>query len=124
VLWFTTMLGLTFGAGYIGLGLVAFAVALLTVFVLPAVEGWVKNDWYATVTITSQIDGPSEVDLRRMLKDMGVRVKNVDLEYNLDERKKIVQYELKFKKTNLIEISRNVVHSLLQQPGITHVKWA
>ncbi|HYF51624.1 MAG TPA: MgtC/SapB family protein [Planctomycetota bacterium] len=124
VLWFTTMLGLTFGAGYIALGMVAFGVAVLTLFVLPTVEGWVKNDWYATVTITSQIDGPSEIDLRRMLKDMGVRVKNVDLEYNLDERKKVVQYELKFKKTNLIEISRNVVHHLLQQPGITHVKWA
>jgi len=124
VLWMTSVMGLSFGSGHLQLGCMAFAAAVLTVFVLPMIESWVKNDWYATVTITAQLSGPSEIELRQHLRALGVRIKDVDLEYNIEEQKKVVQYQLKFKKSNLVETCRNVVHTLLQQPGITHVKWA
>jgi putative Mg2+ transporter-C (MgtC) family protein len=123
VLWFMSIIGLAFGSGNLILGMLAFGFAMLTVFVLPHVEYWVKNDWYATVTITSELNGPSEIEMRQQLRALGVRVKNVDLDYNVEEQKKVVQYELKFKRENLIETSRSVVHALVQQPGITHVKW-
>ncbi|MFH0937993.1 MAG: MgtC/SapB family protein [Planctomycetota bacterium] len=122
-LWLCTVIGLSFGAGYIVLGLIGLGVAIITLFVLPYVEGWVKNDWYATVSVDVNLDGPSEEELRRTLLNVGVKVKSMDLEYDLEHKKKIVRYDLKFKKTDLIEISRNAVHQLIQKPGVNNVKW-
>jgi len=123
-LWLCTVIGLAFGAGYIVLGVIGWSVALIALFVLPHVEGWVKNDWYATVAVDVAIDGPTEEELRRTLTNIGVKVKSMDLEYDMEHKKKIVRYDLKFKRTDLVEISRNAVHQLVQKPGVNHVKWS
>ena len=44
VLWFVSVLGLIFGSGYFILGFLGVLVALLTLFVLPGLENFIKNN--------------------------------------------------------------------------------
>ncbi len=122
-LWFVTMVGLAFGSGYFVVGAISLGMAMLILFMLPMVETWVKNDWYATVTVTAIIGGPTEDEIRGQLLEAGVKVKNLELEYDLSVKQKVLRYDLKFKKTDLVQISQTVVQRLMKQDGIVKVKW-
>jgi len=52
-LWFTTVMGLCFGGGQIGLGAAALALALLTLWGLKAVEERMPTEREATLSITA-----------------------------------------------------------------------
>ena len=123
VLWLVTILGLAFGSGYIALGLVGWVIALITLFLLPYIERWVKNDWYASVSISAALNGPTEDELKKRIESTGVKVKEMELEFDLNQKQKLVRFDLKLKKNNLFEASKNVVHTLAQCPGVTAVKW-
>lgn len=123
-LWFVTVLGLAFGSGYIFLGLCGLLVAMLTLFVLPHLENHVKNDWYGTVTVTIEMDRVADDEIRARIERSGVRVKQIDLEYDLVARRKILRCAIKFKKTDLFGISQKTVQELVQCPGVSQVTWS
>ncbi|NQU44138.1 MgtC/SapB family protein, partial [bacterium] len=50
-LWFATVLGLTFGAGAIGTGLLSTVIAFAILYILPHVESHIHDDWYSDLTI-------------------------------------------------------------------------
>jgi len=123
VLWFVTVLGLAFGAGYLKLGLMGMIVAIIILFILPYLESYVKNDWYATVVVTVDMKGASDEELRKKIEGTGIKIKTIDFDYNLDTQKKILRCEVKFKKQNLFMLSQHVVQSLLKEQGVSHVRW-
>lgn len=123
-MWFVTMLGLAIGAGYFVLAGVGMLVALLVLIVLPPIERLVKNDWYATVSIQLRMDAISEDDLHTMLESQGVRVKNLDLHYDLTRQTKTLNYELKFKKDSMMALSAKIVQMLIKQEGVESVRWS
>src|SRR5438445_1527727 len=53
-LWFTTVIGLAFGSGLFALGWIGVLVALVVLYLLPAVEKYIKTDAYATLKITAR----------------------------------------------------------------------
>lgn len=123
VLWFVTMLGLAFGKGHFALGGIGFLIAIIILFVLPSLEGIIKNDWYASLTVVLQLDASSEKEIKQLLEKQGVKVKEVDMEYDLLKKQKTLHFSLKFKKNNLLALSGEVVHRLVDQPGVIQVKW-
>jgi putative Mg2+ transporter-C (MgtC) family protein len=123
VLWLVTLLGLAFGSGYLALGLVGLAVALLILFLLPVVERYVQNDWYGTVSITTQMNGPHADEIRRRIETIGGKVKKMNLDYHLQARRKTFHCEIKFKKGQLFELSQQIVRQLSECPDVTRVKW-
>src|SRR5690349_14386054 len=52
-LWFATVIGLAFGAGLFMVGWLAFGIALIVLYVLPALERHIRTDAYATLKITA-----------------------------------------------------------------------
>lgn len=122
-LWFVTMLGLAFGAGLFVLGGAGILIALLILLILPPIERWVKNDWYATVAIRARMDAPSDEVFRQQLEALGVRVKKMDLDYDLETQHKTLRCELKFKKNKVFGLSEKIVQQLIKQEGVLHVSW-
>ncbi len=122
-LWFVTMLGLAFGAGLFVLGGAGVLIALMILFVLPPLERRVKNDWYATLTIRARMDAPSDEAFRQQIEKLGVRVKMVNLDYDLQAKHKTLRCELKFKKDKVFGLSASIVQQLIQQEGVLHVSW-
>ncbi len=123
VLWFVTILGLAFGSGYIVLGLLGVGIALIALFILPYLETEIQKDWYAAVEITLQMDGVSDEKIYQELEGMGLKVKKIDLDYNLPKKQRIIHCELKFKKADLFELSQKVVQKFVAYPGVLQVKW-
>jgi len=123
VLWFVTMIGLAFGSGHYALGGVGFLIAAFILFILPSVEGIIKNDWYATLTVVLPLEGGSEEEIKILVEEQGLKVKEVEMEYDLLKKQKTLHFALKFKKNNIINLSENVVHTLIKYPGVIQVKW-
>ncbi len=122
-LWFTTVLGLTFGAGHIGLGLAGIGIAMLILFVLPKLERYVNNDWYGSVTVTLNIDGMPDGDLKARIEEQGVTVKSVELERNLAANQRTFICRIKYKNADVFQLSERVVRELAECPGVVDVKW-
>lgn len=123
VLWFVTVLGLAIGSGYWVLGLFGMLIAAVTLFWLPKIEALVKNDWYAMLSITLKLDGVADSEIRTKIESMGVKVKTMNLDYDIEASSKTLRCELKFKKPDLFTVSQEVVRELSRFPGVSQVKW-
>lgn len=124
VLWFVTVLGLAFGSGCLTLGGFGLGIAVVILFVLPKLENLIKNDWYATVTVTTELEGMSDEEVRREVERGGVVVKSMDFDYDLRSRQKTLRCEVKFKRTDLFRTAQDVMRQLKERPGVLQVKWA
>src|SRR5882672_4160325 len=122
-LWFVTVIGLAFGSGQFSLGLLAFGIALVTLFVLPPFEKHIPSEWYPTLTVTTALDALSEADLRKRIEALGPIVKSIKLNYDLDKKQKTIEYELRLKKAEVFDLSSKVVTNLTQCPGVVQVSW-
>jgi putative Mg2+ transporter-C (MgtC) family protein len=123
VMWFVTILGLAFGSGLIGLGLIGWGLALVTLFLLPKLESQIRNDWYGAVTVRVKLDGISADEVRSRLERHDLKVKKVELHHDLEHHHKTMRFELKYKKTDLFALSRAVMAELDKGDGVYEVKW-
>lgn len=122
-LWMTTILGLTFGDGQYLLGVMGLAVMLVALFIVPRFENRVKNDFYAILTIKLHIDSVSDNELKSKIEAEGVRIKRVEINYDLQRAQKTLACELKFKKSGLFALSQRVIQATLTCPGVIQVDW-
>ena len=97
--------------------------ALIALVLLPKAEKFIPSDWYATLTITMELEALSEQELKRRLKALGLKVKRMDLNYDFTARQKIVACELKLERRRLLEMSTKTMEDLRKCPGILQVKW-
>ncbi len=70
-LWFTTVMGLCFGGGQLGLGMAALALGCGTLWGLKYVEKAIHQDSHATLTVSVLKNGPSEEQLREKIVQGG-----------------------------------------------------
>ncbi len=122
-LWFVSVIGLLFGDGQWMLGATGSIMALVILRVLTRLEERVKEDWYATVGVTLQLDGLDDRALRDRIETHGVKVRQMDLDYDMVNRTKTLNCSLKFKKERVFTTSQAVVSDLTQCGGILHVSW-
>ena len=122
-LWFVTVLGLAFGSGRFEIGFIGTCIALITLFILPRFEKHIRSDWYATLTVTTTLEGTSEIELRKRIEALGPIVKTMKLSYDLDKKQRTMICELKLNKLNAFELSGNVVKDLTLCPGVVQIRW-
>ncbi len=123
ILWFSTVLGLCFGSGQFALGGAGVAVSLLVLFVLPKVEYFVANDWYATLTVTAAVQGITAPELVKVVESQRIHVKSIELAHDAENSTRTVVMTLKFKRGNLIETTDRTVSELVKCPGVLRVSW-
>ncbi len=123
VLWFITILGLSFGSGHLLLGCIGTAIAIVALFALPYLEQRIKKDFYYSLTVTLGLNGISDEEIRARVESAGASVQRVNLDYNLEQQSRTLQCELKLRKNDVFKLSREVVTALAGCPGVTRVKW-
>ena len=67
-LWFLTVIGLCFGGGQVGIGLISAAIALLVLAGMKMVEDRMKQDHEGKLVIITGAAGPSEGEIRAILR--------------------------------------------------------
>src|SRR5579863_1534149 len=85
-LWFMSVVGLCFGAGYLAIGLGGFAIAAVALFIVPWVEQYFHADHLSTVTVVTRPDGITEEELGQRLKAMKLDPQNFTIDYQVSEK--------------------------------------
>lgn len=122
-LWLVAILGLAFGSGHWEIGVFGWLAAMLTLFVLPKAEQWIKNDWYSAVTLVIEMDGVPLQEVRARIGALGLSIKRIELDYDLANRTRTIMCEVKYKREDLISLSERAMTALVTLPGVKDVKW-
>jgi putative Mg2+ transporter-C (MgtC) family protein len=124
VLWLATVLGLCFGGGQFELGAGGLVLALITLYVLPRLEHHIRNDWYAQIAVTLALEGATVQELGAVIETCGVRVKSVELDHDVAKGTRVVRFQLKFKRTDLVLLPADVVTRVVGVPGVLRAQWS
>jgi len=122
-LWYVTILGLCFGAGCWAIGLVAFALALLALWVLPAAEKHLHADRYSAVTVVVRGDGLDDQELRRRLLALGAECMDTAIDYDSADRRTTFRFEMQYHAQQATRLPGRVIAELSQDDRVVEVKW-
>lgn len=120
-IWFVTIIGIAFGAGAIGVGLLATVSSLMILSGIPYLESKIKIDWYSDLGVTFS---PSrcEVDsLIQALSPLGVTVKGMDLEEDLENDRCDVVLHLRYKRAGAVDFATTLTGLIREVPGVFKV---
>jgi putative Mg2+ transporter-C (MgtC) family protein len=80
-LWFLTVLGLCFGGGQISLGLIGMGIGFIVLAGFKAVENRMDQEHRGKLSIVSDLSGPTEGEIRRVLEADGFQCVSSSLTY-------------------------------------------
>jgi len=123
-LWYVTVLGLCLGAGYITLGLVGFAIGLVTLWLLEIPERrFVDRSRDATVSVTTRPEGFAENELRQRLEALRLEVVSMSVTNHVAEKLKVIRCEIKYHATQTLTLPPKLISELSHHAGVQKVRW-
>lgn len=125
VLWFSAILGMAFGAGYIVLGLCGFVIVLIALFVLPKVESHIHSDRFAHLRVSASSASPSPGAIKRALEGLGLggHLKVASLEQDLQSRSRVIVFDIKIKNHHIHKAQEAYVALVAGMKGVKSVRW-
>jgi len=106
------------------IGFLGTSMALVILFVLPLFERHIPTDRYATVSITTPIDGIAIEEFKARIRRCGPTIKSTQFRYHFDKQQQTIICELRLKRSAEAEISGKVLADLRQYPGIVRLLWS
>ena len=122
-LWFVTIIGLAFGAGAIGVGLVALASAVLILGLIPYLESMNKNDWYSDLGVSFAPSACSVEMLVKALDPLGVKVKGIDIDEDLEKDLCQVTMHLRYKRKSMVAFTDTITAVIRSVPGVSRISF-
>ncbi len=123
-LWFSTMLGLLFGAGQVKLASTATLLALFILTALRYVEDWLPSVQRATLTLhLDDLAPPREAILMR-IHGLGAHVKGVSAEYAQGDALRLLRCDLHWRaREHDAPAMARRMGELRSLPGVTAFRW-
>ncbi|MGB6450573.1 MAG: MgtC/SapB family protein [Steroidobacteraceae bacterium] len=122
-LWLVTVIGLCLGGGQIALGLITTGLGLFALWGLRGVEGWMRREYHAQLSIELDPSGPAEAEIRRRLGDAGLSI--IGCRFVLDRAGE--HRELTFDVCQLRRFASTETPALLRElagaPGVVKLQW-
>jgi putative Mg2+ transporter-C (MgtC) family protein len=125
VLWFSAILGMAIGAGFMALGLMGFAVVLVALFVLPGLERRIWSDRYAHLEVSAGLDGPSQEAVVAHVGRAGLaaKLRPIGLEEDRQAKRRIMLFRVKTRNHKDIEVQAGAVARVAGMKGVRKVRW-
>jgi putative Mg2+ transporter-C (MgtC) family protein len=121
-LWFSSIVGLCFGSGAIGIGLLATALSAIILFVIPYFENHIENDWYSDLSV--KLDNASPLQkLIDEIEALDVKVKGYDWREKVETGDRELLFHLKFKKGRLVGLPQDIIQRISSLQGVKTVHW-
>lgn len=120
-LWFVTMIGMAFGAGAIGIGIIATMSAMLILGILPLLESRIQNDWYSDLKVWFS---PEECSLEKIIaamKPLEVKVKGVDIKEDFTLGTCVATFHLRYKRKRSVVFPDLMISAIRQLPGVSRI---
>jgi putative Mg2+ transporter-C (MgtC) family protein len=122
-LWFLTVIGLCFGGGQIGLGLVGVALGLLVLVGLKLIEDQMKQDHEAKLLIVTNSSGPDEEEIRGILGNGGFRISSCAFEATQGAENRELSCELYWRARPYESTVPESVRLLAARDGVVRIAW-
>lgn len=126
VLWFSAILGMAFGSGYLLLGFSGFFIVMIALFVLPSAEALIRSDRYGHLSVLTGPGGPSEASVKKAVESLGLgaKLKSAGFEIDNSKRRRIMHFDVKIKNHRMAEAQAAAVPLLAALKGVLEVKWS
>ncbi len=122
-LWFVTIIGLAFGAGAIGVGLVALVSSVLILGLIPYFESMIINDWYSDLGVAFAPSICSVEMLVKALEPLGVKVKGIDIDEDLEGDLCQVTLHLRYKRKGMVAFTDTITGVIRAVPGVSRISF-
>jgi putative Mg2+ transporter-C (MgtC) family protein len=125
-LWIATILGLCFGAGHHGVGILALATTLVILLVLKRLELSLPQEQRGTLTVGTASSGPSDHEIRQVIEAAGARAASFSVIYPGKEKSALrqrISCEVHWKARPDGPQVPPFVRQLLDRPGVHAVRW-
>jgi putative Mg2+ transporter-C (MgtC) family protein len=126
VLWFSAILGMAFGSGFLLLGFAGFCIVAMALFILPYAESRIPSDRYGHLVVLTQAQGPTQAQVRAAVEalDLGAQLKRSGLEYDKVKRRWLMHFDVKIKNTRFGDAQVESVALVAAMKGVLSVKWS
>jgi putative Mg2+ transporter-C (MgtC) family protein len=121
-LWLATVVGLCFGGGQLGLGVVATALGLFALWGLRLLEGNLRQERRATLALDIEDGGPSEAEIRRRIGVAGLAITAARISLASGARRNL-NFTLRYPTAPDETQVPPLVDLLAREPGVAKVDW-
>lgn len=122
-LWYTTILGICFGLGFWQIGLIAWAIGMFALLVLPYAERHIHSDRFGTVTIVTRTPGIGAGEFCRILQSLGLTVQGFAIDNHVERKIARIACDVQFHVGREFDLPQLVVARLSEHPGVRDVSW-
>jgi putative Mg2+ transporter-C (MgtC) family protein len=122
-LWLATIVGLCFGAGAHGVGLLTTTLALVVLWWMPRLEWGIHRDRFGEVVVLYTRSTISMEELSERIESHGVAIKHLDWREEPERDVRRVRFEIRFKQIQMPVLPRELVDDLSRLPGMRVVHW-
>lgn len=125
VLWFSSILGMAFGAGYFWLGFAGFVIVVVALFILPKAEARILSDRFALLSVTTANNGPSQEAVKKAVEalGMGAILRPVGLEYDNQKHRKLMHFDVVIKNSRVAQCQATAVSLIASMRGVLNAQW-
>jgi putative Mg2+ transporter-C (MgtC) family protein len=122
-MWFLTVIGLCFGGGQIGLGLVGAALGVIVLSGLKLIEDRMKRDREGKLLIVMGPSGPEEDEIRRILKNDGFWVSSCAFSATHGAESRELNWGLRWRTMPDDTKIPGFVNLLIARQGVLRIDW-
>lgn len=124
-LWLSTVIGLNFGGGQVGLGFLTLFIGLFALSSLTWLEIRVRRDRQGTLRVVVEGDGPSAEAIEGELSSARYRIvgKRVSLHGRAGAMRHRFEWDVRWRDAPLAASAPVFLTRLAQMPGVSRVVW-
>lgn len=122
-LWLVTVIGLCFGAGRLGLGIAATALAIAVVSGLRAFDRHLNRERRGTLSLVTKRDEPSTQVLLSLVEDAGYRAVVSSLGYPEPGERREIELRVSWREEASRPSLPPFLGALSKDPGVFTVRW-
>jgi len=122
-LWLATVVGLCFGGGQMGLGIVGTALGLFALWGLRLVERHLRQGRRATLALEVENGGPSDEDIRRRIEEAGLAVTSASISLSPPGARRNLNFTLRYATAADETRVPPLVGALARETGVAKVDW-
>jgi putative Mg2+ transporter-C (MgtC) family protein len=122
-LWFVTVMGLCFGGGQIGLGIAAFALAVLVLSGLRWFDRRMKQDQHGRLSLVTAKAEPSEEEVRELVRQAGYKISIASVAYAGAPGQRQIEFNLQWRATPQTGEEPAFLKRIAADPRVTSASW-
>lgn len=122
-LWFVTIIGLCFGGGQLGLGIVGLGLGSIVLWLLKSVEAVIPQDRQALLQVESSHQGPDLDEIRAALLGEGFKIVSMGISYLDQGRIRKLKLQVRWRSNNPEPKQPAFLAPMAQHPGVLKARW-